>query len=108
MESHPTLGKPKEGPGVRLKRQIKSKNRAERLARQLKYITDEDREMIEGTVKWLNTQYWNRTSSPYRSKRFGLATWILGWGVYRTYSSIKAIKDNIRALQAQIYCNKVK
>ena len=29
MEFHPTLGKPKEGPGVRLKKQIKSKNRAE-------------------------------------------------------------------------------
>ena len=53
MEFHPTLGKPKEGPGVRLKRQIKSKNRAERLARQLKYMTDEDIEMIGGckTVK---------------------------------------------------------
>ena len=95
------MGKPKEGPGVRLKRQIKSKNRAERLARQLKYMADEDIEMIKEAVKWLDTKYLNRTRSSNRNKRFGLATWILSWGVYRTYSSIKAIKDNIRALQEQ-------
>ena len=61
-------------------------------------MTDEDIEMIEEAVKLLDTQYLNRTSSPNRNKRFGLATRILGRGVYRTYSSIRAIKDNIRAL----------
>ena len=62
-------------------------------------MTNDDIEMIEEAVKLSDTQYLNRTSSPYRNKRFGLATWILGWGVYRTYSSIMAIKDNIRTLQ---------
>ena len=90
-----------EGPGVRLKRQIKDRNRAEKLAKQLEYMTDEDAEMIEEVVKLLDTQYLNRTRSLVRNKRFGLAIWILGWGVYRTYSSIRAIKDNIRALQEQ-------
>ena len=64
-------------------------------------MTDEDVEMIEEVVKLLDTQYLNRTRSLDRNKRFGLATWILGWGVYRTYISIRAIKDNIRALQEQ-------
>ena len=41
------------------------------------------------------------TKSLGRSKRFGLATWILGWGVYRAYDSIRTIKDNIRTLQEQ-------
>ena len=100
MEFHPTLGKPREGPGVRL-RQIKNRNRAEKLAKQLEYVTDEDVEMIEEVVKLLDSQYLNRTGSPDRNKRFGLATMILGWGVYRTNSSIRAIKDNIRALQEQ-------
>ena len=36
-----------------------------------------------------------------RSKRFGLASWIMGWGFLQTYSSIRAIKDNIRSLQEQ-------
>ena len=51
MEFHPTLGKPKEGPGVRFKRQIKSKNRTERLARQLKYVTNGDIDIIKEAVK---------------------------------------------------------
>ena len=101
MEFHPTLERPKEEPEVRLKRQIKSKDRAERLSEQLKYVTNEDIEMIGEVIKWLDIQYLNRTRDLNRNKRFGLATWILGWLVYRTYSSIKAIKDNIRVLQEQ-------
>ena len=99
MEFHPTLGRPKEGPEVRLKRQIKNKDRAERLSEQLKYVTNEDIEMIREVIKWLDIHYLNRTRDLNRNKRFGLAIWILGWGVYRIYSSIKVIKDNIRALQ---------
>ena len=101
MEFHPTLGRPKEGPEVRLKRQIRDKDRVERLSEQLKYITNEDLEMMREVVKWLGIQYMNKTNSPDRNKRFGLVTWILGWGVYRAYDSIRIIKDNIRALQKQ-------
>ena len=101
MEFHPTLGRPKEGPEVRLKRQIRGKDRLERLSEQLKYMTNEDIEMIRETVKWLDTHYMNKTKSLGRNKRFGLATWILGWGVYRAYDSIRTIKDNIRTLQEQ-------
>ena len=101
MEFHPTFGKPKEGPRVRLKRQIKGRHRREGLARQLKYITNEDIEIIKEAVKFLDAQYLNRTQSPNRNRRFGLATWMLDWGVYRTYSLKKAIKDNIKALQDQ-------
>ena len=101
MEFHPTLGRPKEGPEARLKRQIRSKNRVERLSEQLNYTTNEDIEMIREVVKCLGIQYINRTNSPGRNKRFGLATWTLGWGIYRAYDSIRTIKGNIRALQEQ-------
>ena len=101
MEFHPTLGRPKEGPEVRLKRQIRSKVRLGRLSEQLKYITNGDIEMIRETEKWLDTHYMNKTKNPGRNKRFGLATWILGWGVYKAYDSIRTIKDNIRTLQEQ-------
>ena len=101
MEFHPTLGRPKEGPEVRLKRQIGGEDRPGRLSEQLKYMTNEDIEMIRETVKWLDTHYMNKTKSLGRNKRFGLATWILGWGVYRAYDSIRTIKDNIRTLQEQ-------
>ena len=36
-----------------------------------------------------------------RRKRFGLASWVMGWGFLQTYRSIKTIKDNIRTLQEQ-------
>ena len=36
-----------------------------------------------------------------RRKRFGLASWVMGWGFLQTYKSIKTIKDNMRTLQEQ-------
>ena len=78
MEFQPTLGRPKEGPEVRLKRQIRGKDRVERLSEQLNYITNEDIELMRELVNWLDIQYMNKTNSPVRNKRFGLATWILG------------------------------
>ena len=63
-------------------------------------MTEEDVEMVEKIDEWLSMQY-QQTSSSRRDKRFGLATWVLGWGVYRTYSTIRHIKDNIRTLQEQ-------
>ena len=63
-------------------------------------MTREDVEMIRQIDEWLSMQY-NQTSGSGRNKRFGLATWVLGWGLYRTYSTIGHIKDNIRTLQEQ-------
>ena len=63
-------------------------------------MTREEVEMIKEVDAWLSMQY-NQTSSPGRDKRFGLATWVLGWGLYKTYSTIRHIKDNIRTLQEQ-------
>ena len=61
-------------------------------------MTRQDIEALEEMDRWLRTQY-NQTSG--LNKRFGLATWVLGWGLYKTYSTIKHIKDNIRTLQEQ-------
>ena len=100
MEFHPTLGRPKEKPEVRLKRQTQRRSRQTQTLNQIKKMTKEDVEMIEKIDEWLSMQY-RQTSSPRRDKRFGLATWVLGWGVYRTYDAIRHIKDNIRTLQEQ-------
>ena len=100
MEFHPTLGRPKEKPEVRLKRQIQGRSRKTQMLNQIKKMTREDVEMIKEIDEWLSMQY-NQTSGPTRNKRFGLATWVLGWGLYRTYSTIRHIKDNIRTLQEQ-------
>ena len=37
----------------------------------------------------------------HRAKRFGLATWILGWGIYSNVQNIMSIKKNIQALYDQ-------
>ena len=36
-----------------------------------------------------------------RMKRFGVLTWVLGWGVYSNAQSILKIKDNLHTLQRQ-------
>ena len=42
----------------------------------------------------------NKTTKKRRSKRFGLAGWIMGWGIGHL-TSFRAIKNNIRTLQVQ-------
>ena len=56
-------------------------------------MTRQDIEMLREIDRWLSTQY--NQNGPKRNKRFGLVTCILGWGLYRTYSTIKNIKDRI-------------
>ena len=100
MEFNPTLGRSKEKPKVRLKRQIQRGLKQVQTLRQIKKMTRQDIETLREMDRWLSTQY-NQTNGPERNKRFGLATWVLGWGLYKTYSTIKHIKDNIRILQEQ-------
>ena len=100
MEFHPTLGRPKEKPKVRLKRQAQKGLRQIQMLKQIKKMTRQDIEMVREMDRWLSAQY-NQTDGPGRNRRFGLATWVLGWGLYRTYSTIRHIKDSIGTLQEQ-------
>ena len=68
---------------------------------QIKDPTDEDIKMLRQVIQLLNTQSLNKTTKTIRRKRFGLASWVMGWGFPQMYSSIKAINDNIRSLQEQ-------
>ena len=103
MEFHPTLVRPKTSPGVRLKRgsQRNKRTGTTGYASQIKDLTDEDIRMLRQVIQLLDTQHLNKTTKSIRRKRFGLASWIMGWGFLQMYSSIKAIKDNIRSLQEQ-------
>ena len=100
MEFHPTLGRSKEKPKFKLKRQTQRGLKQVQKLRQIKKMTRQDIETLREMNRWLSMQY-NQTSGPKRNRRFGLATWVLGWGLYKTYSTIKHIKDNIRILQEQ-------
>ena len=103
MEFHPTLGRSKTNPEVRLKRSSQGHKRTGTAGyvRQIKDLTDKYIRMIRQVIQLLNTQYLNKTTKTKRRKRFGLASWIMGWGFLQTYHSLKAIKDNIRSLQEQ-------
>ena len=100
MEFHPTLGRPKEKPEVRLKRQAQKGSRQIQTLKQIKKMTRQDIETVKEIDRWLSEQN-NQTNYPERNRRFRLATWVLGWGLYRTYSTIRHIKDSIRTLQEQ-------
>ena len=79
MEFHPTLGKPKTGPEVRLKRSLQKGKELESrdYKAYMKDLTDEDVKMLNQIAQLLDTQYLNRTIRVVR------------------------IKDNIRTLQEQ-------
>ena len=86
MEFHPTLGRPKTSPGDRLKRSSQRNERTTTVgyASQIKDLTDEDIRMLRQVIQLLDTQYLNETAKSIRRKRFGLASWIMGWGFLQT------------------------
>ena len=103
MEFHPTLGRTKTESTVRLKRQPNGKNQTEEASQyinQMEGLTKEDKLMIKQADELIETKFLNKTTKKRRNKRFGLAGWIMGWGI-GYFSSLRAIKDNIRTLQLQ-------
>ena len=103
MEFHPTLDRTKTESTIRLKRQPHDNNQTEetfQYADQMEGLTKEDKLMLKQADKLIETKFLNKTIKKGRNKRFGLAGWIMGWGL-GYFSSLRTIKDNIRTLQAQ-------
>ena len=103
MVFHPTLGRTKTESTVRLKRQPHGKDQTEQASQytnQREGLTKEDKLMLKQADELIKTEFLNKTTKSRRNKRFGLAGWIMGWGI-GYFSSFRAIKDNIRTLQLQ-------
>ena len=103
MEFHPTLGRAKTRSTIRLKRQPKGKDKtikASQYINQKEGLTKEDKLMLRQADELIETKFLNKTTKKRRNKRFGLAGWIMGWGIGHL-TSFRAIKDNIRTLQLQ-------
>ena len=63
-----------------------------RLARQLRYLSRDDVEMLRQGNELLQKQYLKVNQTKSHVKRFGLVLWILGWGVYSNAWNIMTIK----------------
>ena len=97
MEFHPTLGKEKKGTSYRSHRHSIEERDAS-MAHQMKYLSPDDIEMLRQGNKIIQKRYLKVNNTKHQTKRFGLATWILGWGVYRNVHNLMAIKRNIQSL----------
>ena len=77
MEFHPTLGKEKKGTSLKLhKHDIEGMDAS--MAHQMKYLSPDDIEMLRQGNKIIQKRYLNVNNTKHQTKRFGLATWILG------------------------------
>ena len=103
MEFHPTLGRTKTESTIRLRRQPHGKDQTEQTSQytnQREGLTEEDILMLKQADELIKTRFLNKTTKSKRNKRFGLAGWIMGWGIgYFTF--FRAIRDIIRTLQLQ-------
>ena len=103
MEFHPTLGRSKTESSTRNRRQPLGKNQTETTSQytsQRGGLTEEDILMLKQADKLIKTKFLNQTTKHKRTKRFGLAGWIMGWGL-GYFTSFRTIKNNIRTLQMQ-------
>ena len=103
MEFHPTLGRSKTESSTRNRRQTLGKNQTETTSQytsQRGGLTEEDILMLKQADKLIKTKFLNQTTKHKRTKRFGLAGWIMGWEL-GYFTSIRTIKNNIRTLQMQ-------
>ena len=50
---------------------------------QMRYFSPDDIEMLRQGNEIIQKKYLKVNNAKQRTNRFGLATWILGWGVYR-------------------------
>ena len=103
MKFHPTLGRSKTESSTRNRRQPLGKDQTETTSQytsQRGGLTEEDILMLKQADELIKTKFLNQTTKHKRTKRFGLAGWIMGWGL-GYFTSLRTIKDNIRTLQKQ-------
>ena len=79
MEFHPTLGKEKKGTSYRLHRRS-TKDREASMIHQMKYLSPDDIKMLRQGNEIIQKKYLKLNGTRHRTKRFGLATWVIRLG----------------------------
>ena len=65
-------------------------------------VSQEELEILDDIIKQVGKRFPDlETKVLNRHKRFGVMSWIMGWGVYSNWRQIKAITKNIRKLYEQ-------
>ena len=65
-------------------------------------VSKEELEVLDDILKQVEKRYPDLNEKVLkRTKRFGVMSWIMGWGVYSNWRQIKAIKKNIKKLYEQ-------
>ena len=103
MEYHPTLDWSKTQTTTRDRRRSHGKEQTKttfQYTSRREGLTEEDVLMLKQADELIKTKFLNQTTKPKRVKRFGLAGWIMGWGL-GYFTSLRTTKDNIRTLQKQ-------
>ena len=82
------------------------KENNERVQEELKIaysrVSKEELEVLDDILKQVEKRYPDLNERVLkRTKRFGVMSWIMGWGVYSNWRQIKAIKKNIKKLYEQ-------
>ena len=65
-------------------------------------VSKEELEVLDSLLKQVEEKYPDLNDKVLkRHKRFGIMSWIMGWGVYSNWRQIKTIKKNIKKLYEQ-------
>ena len=65
-------------------------------------VSKEEVEVLDNIIKQVGEKFPElKTGILKRTKRFGIMSWIMGWGVYSNWRQIKSIKRNVRKLYEQ-------
>ena len=83
----------------------KSREHNERVRQELKIsytrVSTEELQTLNKVVDRVEESYPNIKTKLKRVKRFGVMSWVLGWGVYSNYKQIETLKENVQTLYEQ-------
>ena len=100
MEFHPMLGGERRGTSCGLHRHS-AKDREAGMAHQMRYLSPDDMEMLRQGDEMVHKGCLKLNNTMHRAGIFGLAAWILGWGMYKNAHYIMSIRRNMQNLSGQ-------
>ena len=89
-----------EEPEMRKRREHNDRVRQE-LKISYSRVSTEELQTLNNVVKKVEESYPTIKDKLKRVKRFGIMSWVLGWGVYSNYKQIETLKENVQTLYEQ-------